>query len=268
LSSIRELSRRLERAEGHACAMFAEARRKLFPDGGAEWMEYGGTYAVFNGIESPVTQTFGLGVFEDLNTATLDTIEKFFFDRGAAVVHEVSPFAGVAALNLLCDRQYRPVELSSVTYREAGSLPAAESMGALARVASPDETGMWIDVLTRGWVNEYPEFRDFMLESGAISAECRDSIRFLAELDGAPGAAGSLAIHEEVALFGGAATVPEMRRRGLQSALIGARMRYAFEHGCDLLMMVAGVGGESQRNAERNGFRVAYTRTKWRLAKP
>ena len=28
-------------------------------------------------------------------------------------------------------------------------------------------------------------------------------------------------------------------------------------------MMVTAVGSQSQRNAERNGFRVAYTRTKW-----
>jgi GNAT superfamily N-acetyltransferase len=80
--------------------------------------------------------------------------------------------------------------------------------------------------------------------------------------------AGTLCIHEGVALLGGAATVPEMRRRGLQTALIAARMQYAFEHGCDLLMMVAEPGSNSQRNAERNGFRVAYTRPKWRLAHP
>jgi hypothetical protein len=42
-------------------------------------------------------------------------------------------------------------------------------------------------------------------------------------------------------------------------------MRYAFDHGCDLAMMVAMPGSESQRNAERNGFRIAYTRTKWKL---
>jgi hypothetical protein len=30
-------------------------------------------------------------------------------------------------------------------------------------------------------------------------------------------------------------------------------------------MMVAAAGGESQRNAERKGFRIAYTRTKWQL---
>jgi hypothetical protein len=57
-----------------------------------------------------------------------------------------------------------------------------------------------------------------------------------------------------------------MRRRGLQAALLEERMRYAFEHGCDLAMMVAEAGSESQRNAERKGFRIAYTRTKWRLS--
>ena len=50
------------------------------------------------------------------------------------------------------------------------------------------------------------------------------------------------------------------------AALLQERMRYAFELGCDLAMMVAEAGSESQRNAERKGFRIAYTRIKWRLS--
>lgn len=88
------LSKRLERAEGHACFQYAEARRRLFPDSGAEWIECAGAYAVFDGIESPVTQTFGLALFEELSPASLDVIERFFLDRRAPVLHEVSPFAG------------------------------------------------------------------------------------------------------------------------------------------------------------------------------
>jgi hypothetical protein len=42
-------------------------------------------------------------------------------------------------------------------------------------------------------------------------------------------------------------------------------MRYAVEHGCDIAMMVTLPGSDSQRNAERKGFRIAYTRTKWQL---
>jgi hypothetical protein len=57
------LSRRLERAEGHACMQFAATRRKLFPDSGSAWIECAGAYVVFDGVDSPVTQTFGLGIF-------------------------------------------------------------------------------------------------------------------------------------------------------------------------------------------------------------
>jgi hypothetical protein len=56
-----------------------------------------------------------------------------------------------------------------------------------------------------------------------------------------------------------------MRRHGLQAALLEARLRYAFERGSLLAMMVTEAGSQSQRNAERQGFRIAYTRTKWRL---
>jgi hypothetical protein len=48
--------------------------------------------------------------------------------------------------------------------------------------------------------------------------------------------------------------------------LLDSRLRYAAEQGCDIAMMCAQPGTPSQRNAERNGFRIAYTRIKWRLA--
>ena len=62
-----------------------------------------------------------------------------------------------------------------------------------------------------------------------------------------------------------ASTVPEGRKQGAQLALLDARLRYAAEHGCELAMMGALPGSASQRNAERQGFRIAYTRIKWRL---
>ena len=259
------LSRRLERAEGHACTQFAEARRHLFPDSGAEWVEVAGTYAVFDGADSPITQSFGVGIFEELSVGPLEIIERFFFDHAAPVSHEVSPFAGVNALNLLCARGYRPIELSSILYRTVEAA-ASEPEGAVTvRVVGPKETQLWTDVSARGWAHEYPELLNFLLQVGAISSARKETLCFLAELDGKAGAAGALCLHQGVALFGGSATVPELRRRGLQTALLQERMRYAFEHGCDLAMMAAQPGSDSQRTAERKGFRIAYTRTKWQL---
>jgi GNAT superfamily N-acetyltransferase len=259
------LSRRLERAEGHACLQFAEARRRVVPESGSEWIECAGAYAVFDGIDSPTTQSFGLGLFEELTASTLDTIERFFLDRGASVLHEVTPLAGVPALDLLCARGYRPVEISNVLYRPVET-PVAEHPGNVkVRVTGPEEASLWNGISTRGWSHDHPELMDFLLQFGAVSSAREHSVCFLAEVDGQPGAAGVLSLHEGVALFGGAATVPELRRRGLQSALLAERMRYARNHGCDLAMMVTEAASNSQRNAERTGFRIAYTRTKWRL---
>jgi hypothetical protein len=42
--------------------------------------------------------------------------------------------------------------------------------------------------------------------------------------------------------------------------LLGARLRFAVEQRCDLAMMCAAPGSASQRNAERTGSRIAYTR--------
>jgi GNAT superfamily N-acetyltransferase len=134
------------------------------------------------------------------------------------------------------------------------------------RIARPDEARLWSEISAAGWAHDHPELKEFLLELGQVSAAREQTVSFLAELDGKPGAAGALSIHEGVALFAGSSTVPEMRRHGLQAALLEARIRYAAEHGCDLAMMAALPGSNSQRNAERKGFRIAYTRTKWQLS--
>jgi len=102
----------------------------------------------------------------------------------------------------------------------------------------------------------------------SVTAKRAGGLSFLAELDGRPIAAGAMFIHDGVALLAGASTIPEGRRQGAQLALLESRLRHAAEKGCDIAMMCALPGGASQRNAERQGFRVAYTRIKWSLISP
>ena len=259
------LAKRLEAAEGYACAQFAEARRRVNPESTSEWMSCAGATVVFDGVDAPTTQTFGLGMLEEVTAAALDEIEKFFIERGAEVMHEVCPFAGTETLDLLCARGYRPIEISNVMYRFAGEAPERFPENIQVRVVDKSEAELWSDISARGWAHEHPELENFVRDMGAIIVAREQSPCFLADLDRRTGAAGALILHGGVALFGGAATIPELRRRGLQGALLHARLRYAAEHECDLAMMVAEAGSNSQRNAERKGFRVAYTRLKWKL---
>lgn len=260
------LARRLERAEASGNAAYVEARAAREPSVGATWRDVAGTYAMFDGPDSPITQTFGLGLFAAPTAEQLSEIEAFFAERGAPTHHETCPIADPALLALLPDRGYRPVEQSAVLHR-----PPAFGSGALRRVSpdvtarpiGPGEEAMWASTAAAGWAAESPEAGAFMEAFGLLTAHARGVTCFVAESGATPIAAGAMTIHDGVALLAGASTRAEWRRRGAQGALLAARLEHAVERGCDLAMMAALPGSTSQQNAERQGFRIAYTRTKW-----
>jgi len=259
------LARRLERAEARSNAEIVEARARLFPNSGARWIEVAGAYAMFDGVSSPCTQTFGLGLFQKVTSADMQRIEEFFQERQAPVFHEVSPLADMDLLGLLNGRGYEPFEFTSVMFRLIGiPLAGSRSEKFQVRLIQDDEQDLWGRTAARGW-EASGELADFMAVIGRIQAATPSAFAFLAELEGRPIATGAMNICDGVALLAGASTVPEARGLGAQLALLDSRLRYAAERGCGLAMMGAHPGSASQRNAERNGFRIAYTRIKWGL---
>ncbi|MFN0084983.1 MAG: GNAT family N-acetyltransferase [Blastocatellia bacterium] len=262
------LSRRLERTERQSNADFVETRRQLTPESGACWIEAGGAYAMFDGAASPLTQTFGLGLYEELTPATLDAIEAFYRERESPVFHEVSTMAAMPMLPLLNERGYLPNELTSVMYRpiHSGIRLSAEVNDRIQvrRVETGEDRQAWAQTSARGW-SELAELSDLILELSRISVMRPNTACFTAEIEGRPIATGALDICDGVALLAGASTIPEGRQQGAQLALLDRRLRHAVGQGCDLAMMCALPGSASQRNAERQGFRIAYTRVKWQL---
>jgi hypothetical protein len=263
-----DLARRLERTEAQGSANFIEARIEAFPEKGAQWIEVAGAYATLDGPGSPLSQTFGLGVYQPLTAAELDRIEEFFLSNGAEVNHEICPLADMSVFTLLKERGYAPIEFSNVLYRPIAPdvrLGFARNQRIKVRVVEKDEIDVWTQTSFEGW-SEFPEYADFFRDLAKVVAHSKGP-SFLAELDGKPIATGALTIHGDVALLAGASTIPGARRQGAQLALLEDRMRYAATQGCTVAMMVALPGSGSQRNAERHGFRIAYTRTKWHLNK-
>jgi len=262
------LASRLELAEAKANVASIEARTAADPAVGAAWIERDGTFAMFDGPGSPLTQTFGLGMTRAPTSTTLDEIEEFFTARGAATMHETCPLGDPSLLQLLPDRGYRPIEQSTVLFRPLRTAALAKrslSRDVHVRIVGPDDFLVWSTTAARGW-SDTPELAQFMLDFGRSYVSARGMTAFIGECDGVAAGAAALSIQGNVALLGGASTAPEFRRRGLQTELLHARLAYGASVGCELAMMVASPGSGSQRNAERREFRIAYTRTKWALA--
>jgi GNAT superfamily N-acetyltransferase len=252
LFSDRALSQRLELAEGMANAAFVEAR-------GGQWMEVSGTRAAFDTPDSPITQTFGLGMFGEVTADDLDRIEAFFKERGAPTHHEISPLADASVWPLIAARGYEAFEFTSILCLDLnnGSLPEAPAAnGFTVRLARADEADVYGRTAALGW-----DMTSALMDACFVTAGVSS---FLVEKDGVAVATGALNIQNGVALLAGASTLPEVRRQGAQRLLLGERLRFAREAGCEIAAMGALPGSESQRNAQRAGFQIAYTRTKWR----
>ena len=259
------LARRLERAEGLANARSVEARARVSPEVGACWIDVAGAMAMFDGPSSPISQTFGLGLFDAVTATDLARIEAFFSAHGAPTHNEVSPVAGLPIVQLLTERGYEPFELTSVMYRPIGERNLAAAVNPALRIRPIGEVDaeLWARTAAEGW-SEFPGAGDFMLAMGRVAAHTAGAHLYLAELDGRAIATAAMRMHDGVAVMAGASTIPTARGRGAQLALVERRLHDAFADGCDIAMMGALPGSISQRNAERHGFRIAYTRIKWR----
>lgn len=264
------LAMRLEQTEAIANARFVEARQQSSPASNACWISVGGTHAMFDGPDSPCTQTFGLGVLGEPTESDFSALEDFFTSRGAATHHEVAPFISPEVLALLNGRGYRPIEFTNVMCRRIGpatKIPKSTNASLSVRAASPNEADMWAQVSATGW-SESPEFQQLIIDLArnyAVTEGCRAMFAFASDM---PIATGVLTIVDRVALLAGASTIPQARKQGAQSALLETRLQLAIECGCDVAMMCALPGSPSQRNAQRNGFQIAYTRTKWKRDLP
>lgn len=262
------LALRLESAEGAANARFIEARAVVDPARGAIWRDEQGMTVCFDGVGSPLTQTFGLGMSRPADAAALDSVEAFFQSRGASVDHEVSPLALGDPLSLLSSRGYVPIELTDVLWRPLDDDGLGdEASGVVVSAIGPAAGDRWADAAADGW-SDSPEVLPFVRDLGVVYPRTADATCFAATIGDALAATGVLARHAGVALLAGASTRPAFRRRGAQTALLAARLHHARAAGCDLAMICARPGSDSHRNAERRGFRVAYTRIKWQLRRP
>jgi GNAT superfamily N-acetyltransferase len=222
---------------------------------------------MFDGVDSPLTQTFGLGMFEEATAQVLAQIEAFFRTRAAPVHHEVCPLAGVPLMQMLAERGYVPYEASNVLFLDLAEsrLEPVLNPALKIRIAHEPDGDACARAAAEGW-SEAGDVARMVEELARVMFAAAGYAGFIVERDDKIIATAGLVTHGGVALLAGASTIPEARGQGAQRAVLAARLRHAAESGCDLAMMVAEPGSASQRNAERHGFRIAYTRTKWRLA--
>jgi ribosomal protein S18 acetylase RimI-like enzyme len=261
------LAARIERAEAQLIARCNEAARRR---AGAEGfvLPIAGGVASFAGEGSPYNKVAGLGFGGVPDTAALCDMEKAFAGCGSPAQIELAHLADPAIGALLTGRGYRLESFENVLGRRlADGVERVTPAGIEVRPSRDEESETWLDVVAEGsvhpdtqgvpWHEEFP--REMIIAAERDGAEA-GTVRYAALRDGVIAGGATIRLADGVAQLTGAATAPAHRRRGIQTALLSARLADAAEAGCDVAVITTQPGSKSQQNAQRQGFDLLYTR--------
>jgi GNAT superfamily N-acetyltransferase len=181
---------------------------------------------------------------------------------------ELAHLAEPAIGAFLTGRGYRLVSFENVLGLALGGEPERVTpAGVEVRPSGDDEFGSWLDVVAAGvahpdtqGVPSHEEFPREVIEAAERDFAAAGVIRYAALRDGVMAGGASIRMTAGVAQLTGAATAPAHRRRGVQTALLSARLADAASAGCDIAVVTTQPGSKSQQNVQRRGFDLLYTR--------
>jgi GNAT superfamily N-acetyltransferase len=256
------LARRFEACEEMPQVLYARVFQKMRPEIGAAEEAICGGHMIFAGLGSPIGRATGLGLECEFKAEDLDRVEQFYRAHKAPSQVDLCPLHDSSVFEMVKERGYGIAEMNNVLCRELqpGEKFPSPSAGCEIRRGRPEEAAELGGIVVRAFFPDgAPEaYRNLL----SPIYQMEGAAMFAASLGGETAACGvGLVIPEHRALaLCGAGTAANFRRRGLQTALLHARLAAAVEAGCEYAVVVTQGGSASQRNCERLGFRVAYSK--------
>ena len=216
-----------------------------------------GGWAIDFGPGSPLSQVLFAGMEGEVFEEEFIEVEEAFFARDVSATVSLCPYADASLVRVLGSRGYRITHFEHTMLKVLGESDEGGTPG--VRQAERADWPACTDVVCNAFFpdGEAPESVRGLFELLYVA---EGAAVFLATQQNTVAACGGVTVAGDVAVLAGDGTVSDFRGRGLQNALIRARCAYAWRQGCTLAMSSTAPGSSSQRNYERQGFRVAYTK--------
>jgi len=174
---------------------------------------------------------------------------------------DLSPYrSGESLLRALAERGCYQSRFLTVLYGRPNPEPPSPPAGVKVKEYPPHALDEFASLVVN--IDQIPEL-DQNLWKKVMQAQFEGWRCYVGFVSGNPAAHGVMRVHSGVAITMFAATRPEYRNFGCQTALLRQRIYDAALSQCDLVTCSAHPTSVSQRNQERAGLRVAYTKAVW-----
>jgi GNAT superfamily N-acetyltransferase len=229
----------------------------------------GGAVGAIADDGSPFQKVIGWGWGDEREQdERLRALERAAQARGTSVPIELSTLASAGRASSLHALGYAVVGFENVLGRSlTEAAPIGSSTISVERVRATNEDAFVETMLdafasadTEGVASHEHFPRDTVERAMRAMAAIPSHRRWLARVDGTIAGAAGMRVDGDLAQLVGAGTLPAFRRRGVQTALLAARLADAHASGCRLATITTQPGSPSQRNAHGRGFALLYAR--------
>ncbi|MEM7331397.1 MAG: GNAT family N-acetyltransferase [Chloroflexota bacterium] len=193
------------------------------------------------------------------HTDILEEIVGWYGRQGIPCQVEIVPhLADKALLHKLADLGLAQTDFNTVFYAR----PPFEPRPLLTEIELKQYEDDDLKLFAQLYVKLFPRLSPSEEEALRQETVARHSLPgwrcYLAWVDGKLAGYARMYVRDETASFSGAFSLHKFRGRGIQQTLLRRRVLDASALRCNLIVSQAAPGTTSQRNMEREGFRVAY----------
>lgn len=254
----RKLGVHIERLGVAGVRHCVDSANRLDPTLNATFEPIAGGIVSFCGVDSPLSQGYGIGVAAGVTCDDVSAMTTFFAARGTKASVGVSTLADPALGEQLARAGYLPVDAENVLACELRAHGGQRD----ARVNVAQDLDAWADANARGFgatSTADPLFVHLAHIIGSAQGVILLELRVAGEIV----ATASMDVVDEWAGFFGGSTRLEHRGRGYHRALLLDRVARGCEGGATYGRAAAGPASASERNFRRCGFETLFTRTNW-----
>ena len=223
-----------------------------------ERLHAAGGVALFMGPDSPLNRAIGMGRNGSVAAEEIDEVENFFRSRGAPVRIALSERAHPTLMRILCERGYiRSAPMQNWYLRLQERLPSLDS-DITVEPAESAQADLWAHTVGIGFQEADKPETTLDAHLAALFKTlgfASDSRPYFALRNGKIAGGAVLSVCGNVGFLRTASSRWAHRSRGVQSALISARLRDAENLGCSVVFSSTQGARISERNLIRNGFR-------------
>lgn len=256
----------LEAAEAWHLRVQVETWRALGASD-AHVLEIGGGVAAFTEplFGRKLNHVTGLGMAGPVDDDAFARLEAAYAARGLGVEIDLCPHADAGLLPLLARRGYAVNAFSNTYARTLDDVSVTAAPAAMEVLQGAAAAELFVEASVEGFsVQAQQRPRELLAALARIALAREDTSLFVALVDGRVAGSAGLSVMDtplgRVAELYIASTLPAFRGRGVQAALLQARLAAARGADCALAFVGARPANTSARNTERAGFRLAFTK--------